>query len=332
MFRFSTAAVACALALSASASMAASQSSSAITGLTFTLIDLNPRDGIAPSFNFVSSSGSTLLSVSATDNALGESESASRTRAGTFAFTKEYLAQLSNANSKASTGPQSLSASGSAAGSQTSYSASASTGANSNSYYYGPLNLSLSANSLLLINANVELSASASNPLACYSYYNCTSESAAASASLYLAYSFNSAGVSTSYSANLTSSLNAVAQGASTTYWGYQYNPATGYYESVYITTPKLEESKSLSDVLTGVFTNSSNQTQLASLGLAVSASGSASTVPEVSTLGLVAAGALVLTGVGRASASAVPEPGSYALVLAGLGMVGLMLRRRRQS
>ena len=99
------------------------------------------------------------------------------------------------------------------------------------------------------------------------------------------------------------------------------------------VTTPGTDETKSLVDVLTGVFTNSSSQTQVASLGLAVSASGQASTasaVPEPAILGLVTAGVLIVGGATRASA--VPEPQSYLLLLSGLGVLGWVARRRRQN
>jgi len=333
MFRVSTAAFVCALAFSAPAAMAASQSSAAITSLSFTLIDLNPLDGVNASFSILNTAGSTGLSVSLTDGAHGESETASRTRAGTFTFTKDYLAELASGNAKASVGTQSLSASGAAAGAQTSYNAAASTGANLNGYYYNqPLNLSLSANSVLLINANIELSASASNAPACTYYYYCSgSETSSASASLYLSYNYNLPGGSTSYGTQQSKSLQAVAQGGSS-YSTAVYNPVTGWYEYVVVTTPGTDDNKSLTDVLTGVFTNSSSQSQLASLGVSVSVSGQASTapaVPEPDVLTLVAAGALVAGGAARASA--VPEPQSYLLILSGLGRVGWVAGRRRQ-
>ena len=324
MIRSTSVAIACALAFSATTSaFAASQSSASITGLTFTLIDLKPRDGIAPSFSFLNSVGSTVLSVNATDNFVGESDSASRTRVGTFSFTRSYLTDIANAEAHSAIASNTLTASGSAFGAQTTYSAGASTGASTNSYYYygQPLNLSLSANTVLLIDADVSLSAAASNPQSCGYYCYGASESASASASMSLTYSYSGTGVSTSYSANQSLSLQAVARGATTNY-NYVYNPSTGWYDYVYTTVPKTEEDKSLNDVLSGVFTNSSSTTQFASLGLSVSASGHA-TSPKLA-LPLPFGGGL------PSSPSAVPEPESYAMGLAGMGVLGLLLRRRR--
>jgi hypothetical protein len=309
MIRFTTVAAACVLAFTSSSVLAAAQSSATISGLNFTLIDLNPRDGIAPSFSFLSQSGSTILSISATDNALGEADSAFSKRAGTFTFSNQFLSDLTHADASASVSGNALTASGSASGAQTSYNASASTGPSNNTYpyYNGALNLSLSANSLLLIEADVSLLASASNPSACgYYYYYCDpSESASANATLSLSYSYYQGNSSASFNDNKSVALQAIARGPSFSRYG-QYNPYSGYYEEVYTSIPGTEETKSLNDVLTTVFTNSSGATQVGALGLSVVASGFGT------------------------SPAPVPEPSSYALLLTGLGVMGALANRRR--
>lgn len=316
MIRFATAAAACALTCSFTPAFAASQAVATLGGLNFRLIDLNPQDGISPSFSFLSSAGSTLMTVNASDNALGEAESASRKRAGTFSFSGQMLADLANADASAKVGPTALEARGAASGAQTSFNASASAGAvgGSNVYYpsFLPLNLSLSANSLLLIEADVTLKASATNPGLCTEYYyycnhyGLSGESANASASMQLSYSYSSNGTSAIVNDNRTVSLQANAQPSYTTYT-WEYDPYTGYYGPVYRTVGGADDVKSLATTLRTVFTNSTDLAQMGSLGFSVAVSGTASTV-------------------------AVPEPESYALALAGLSMVALLSRRRRQS
>jgi MYXO-CTERM domain-containing protein len=321
MTRSTSVALACALALSATSALAASQSSASITGLTFTLIDLKPNDGVAASFSFLNANGSTALSVSASDTLVGDSDTQSRTRAGTFAFSREFLTDIANAGAKASiTGQSSLVASGSAAGPQTSYNASVSTGVQNSYYYPSQLNLSLSANTVLLITADVSLTASASNPIGCSYYYCNVTESASSFASLTLAYSYNASGLSTSYSGTDSLSLQASARGAYTeSYYDYShYNPYTGWYDYVTTVHPKVEEDKSLNDQLSQVFTNASKSTQWASVGLSVGASGQANS-PLAPTISIN-------------TPTMVPEPESYAMGLAGLGVAGLLLRRRRRQ
>jgi hypothetical protein len=315
MSRVLSAVAAAALVLSASAAHAAAQSSATISGLTFTLIDLNPNDGITPSFSFLTTGGATALTVTANDTAVGESDSLSRTRPSTFSFSQEFLADLTHAGVRGAVDDKSLSVAGYANGLQTSYSASASTGVNPSNYnYYNQsLTLSLSANSLLLIDAQVSLTATAVNPQACAYYYYCNGsygagEMASASASSYLSYNYTGSPVSSTYNSNQTLSLQASARGEYSM-GDYVYDPKLGYYSYVFTTYPKREEDKQLNDVLRNVFSNSSNVSQSAAFGLSVAVTGQATT------------------------AGLVPEPSSYLLFAQGLiGGAWLVARRRRQQ
>jgi len=321
MIRMSYVAAACALVLCAANAQAASSSSASISGITFTLIDLNPNDGIDPSFSFQTSKGTTTFSLSATDNAVGESDSSSRTRPGTFSFTNDQLSQLTNVAASGTLTNQSLSVSGSAYGPQTSYNTSASTGVNNGNYYGAPLNLTLSANSVLLIDAEVNLAASASNPPTCSYYYYCnTSETAQASATSTLTYTYTGSSISSTYNSPQTLSLQANATGGYSTQQ-YQYDPVSGNYIWVTTTTPYTEESKNLNDVLHSVFSNSTAITQSASLGFAVAATGSATTP---------FADPILTTDF--TTLAAVPEPSTYLLFAQGLALGGFLLRRRRQA
>jgi hypothetical protein len=337
MTRFSTVALACAFAFSSTSALAASQASASIGNMSFTLVDLDPFDNIAPSMSFLTTSGSTALSVSATDTALGESEASSRTRPGTFSFSNQFLAQLTNSASSASVSDSALTVQGVANGPGTAFNASASTGGVSSYYATGPLTISISANTALLINADLSLSAAASNSNCSSYYYYCnSSDYATATGSLALAYNYAGNGASVSYNQTDSSSITATATGSYTTS-SYEYDPTVGYYRYVYTTVPGADDAKSLTDVLSGKFVNMSNQVQSASLGISVSINGvatSAALVPEPGTMGLTALGlAAVGAAATRAGAvSAVPEPGSAILSLMGFAGLSALVRRRRAT
>lgn len=310
MFRFTTLiAAACALAFSATSAMAASSASASITSLNFTLIDLAPQDGIAPSFSFSDVNGRTFLAAKVEEGL--ENEGHSRVRVGTFASDGQFLTNLPDASAQAKADGYLLSAKGSASGFQTRYEATASTG-NNYTYSGGPLNLTVSANTILLIDAHVSLTASATNPNACTTdYYACSVENAYAAANLSLTYTHSPDYLNVpTYSSNVSTSLQAQARGEYTEGY-YDRNPVTGMYEYVEETTPKLEQTKSLNEVLNVTFTNSTALSQSGLFGMSLNVYGRAMTA--------------------SAGPSSVPEPSTYASLLAGLGALGVVRRRHQR-
>ena len=143
-------ALACLLCALGSQAMASSQASASISNLRFQLIDLNPMDGISASVTF--GTGSTTLSLSGSDGALGDSDSAARTRSGYMSFSRTYDISLDNLSGHASIADGSLNVSGSATGTSTSFNAQASSYASQ---------LQLSAQTLLIITADASVAAAA---------------------------------------------------------------------------------------------------------------------------------------------------------------------------
>lgn len=298
--------------LSMPVAQAASLASASVSGLNFTLIDLDPNDGVTSSFSFTNTVGSTAFTLSASDTSLGETESASSSRAGTFSFTRDQWLSLTNTSVHGILNNEGLSVTGAANGASTSFVGSVSSGASNYYYYYStPGNLSLTANSLLLVDVNYQLVAEASNPQACgggYYYYSpcASSEVANANVSSYLSYVYSGSPISASYNATESRSLQSYATGAYTGY-EYRYDPYGYYYTPVYVEVPVTEQFKQESGTLRSVFSNSSNATQSASFYLSASVTGQAMT-------------------------AAVPEPSTYALMLLGLGGIGLVASRQRRQ
>lgn len=295
-------AAACVLSLVSASAMAGSYSLAQVGDLTFTLIDLDPSDGIDPSYKLLTLQTGNISSVSATanDTLQGWSESDSRSRNLSF-YPLDAMAEAGGASAQAQVRPDSVSASGVANGPGTSYSAAASSDGHSYYYYSAGYGIELSARSALIVAANASAQTWAGN-VDClsggFSYYgSCGSESASASASLKLSYSYSSGSTSTNYSFADQVTVSSSAAG----FYGYQYDP---YYGYVYVALPGADQSQVNSRVLTAVFTNSSDIYQNASLSLAASVQGAATTM--------------------------VPEPSTWAMQALGLaGIAGLVARRR---
>ncbi|HET8694486.1 MAG TPA: PEP-CTERM sorting domain-containing protein [Aquabacterium sp.] len=292
------------------AAHAASSASASVGNLTFQLIDLNPLDGVDASYSFAGTgagSGTTTLQVSASDN--GESDSASKTRNQLFYTGTLSASDFEHAGATSSVSLGGVSANGFANGPATSFSAQGST--QSPYYYTSGGTLSLSANSVLIITADASTSAKAyTNDSACYW---CSSDYANASASFSLSYNYSDGKTYTNYSFNDAVNSNAYATPGHND-WVYDYS--TGQWNTVYV--PGQNPDASDARTFRAVFTNSTSQTQYASLSMSATVNGYGSVAFPAPTTG--------------AAIAAVPEADSLSMALAGLGVAGFVVRRRRQA
>jgi len=330
-------AVACSVVASSSA-MAGSTSTAKISNLTFTLYDLDPTDGITPSFEFLSGTdarGTTATSASVTDSLLGENGTDSLSRSKSFIQQSSDLL-LDNVAAVSFVEQYSVTAHGQAAGPSTSYSSGATATAGSSNYYgnSGAGGIQLSPNSLLIIKGEGSVSASVNGSTPCGSYYYYCYNSDSSSASITMSLSFSGTdGVNTgngSFSSQLTANAN-----YSTT---YQYNPVTGYGE--YVSNPVSQDKF---DFLSVAFTNNTDASQLAYLSLQANVSGNGYSGPGIDNSLLPApqssAGAAspLLSMLSSTAdyttygfVAAVPEPTTWAFMM--MGLVGIATAARRRD
>lgn len=309
MTRILNTAVAVACAIASTNAMSAAQSSASITDLKFQVIDLDLTDGYDFQFN---SQGRTLLSLTANNNDSGESDSYSRSRNG-WLVPGSFESNLGFVSGQATVSADGIALSGQSLG-YGSYSANASSG--TEYYGWGGGDLTLSANTMVVVTAKASVFASATNPSACSYYYCSPSEYASASAGMTLNYSYYTGSTSISYSFNELLNVNVTATGAHTRQdfvgyeivqspWGYDY------YQPIYqfVDVPLTEGTESQERLLTAVFVNTTNISQVATLGLRANISGTATT-----------------------PLSPIPEPGTWALMLAGMAVVGARVTRTRRA
>ena len=277
---------------------AASEASATVSGLTFTLVDLTPDDGVAPSFSFMKASGNTSTLLSLKDDALLEKSAWSAASRGTYSFARDEWLSIAHAQAHVSAADQTLFVSGEASGPGTSFNATLTTGVNL-VYYYpsAPVNLSLAANSALLIDVHYELTASASHPSACSDSSCPSAEKAGARLMSSLVYGYQDSEGWIDRQDNQMRTLQALARGAFPAVY-YAYDPVLGYSVPVTTVIPAVEDHKQQSGALRTVFTNSSDDTQSAAWQVSISAWGTASTaaVPEVGTAWMCALGLAVMT------------------------------------
>lgn len=284
-----------------SPALAAVESSGSVSGVRFTLVDLDPSDGITPSFSLLTDAGETGYTLYLSDPVSGSVEDFSFTTPGTLSLSDQMVGRtLSNANGMVSVNGSSMAASGSAAGGQTSYTLSAETGSPS---WNQTNNISLSAGSALIIDVDYMLAASASSPLAaaCVQGEACAYEEfAQAQLNVELFYTYQTEKALVSHSERFQDDMFVSTAGPRVDQ-SVVYNPDTGGYDIVDTPVPAVTaDSKSTSSTFRTVFTNASNLSQGASfwIGLyAGGAAGSAPAVPEPASMAMMGLGLLALAG-----------------------------------
>ncbi len=343
--RLTSAALLCAATFAALPALASSSATATLDQLTFTLYDLNPDDGIAPSFRFLSNldatgvTGNSTTSASASDSTNAESGTDSLTRGQAFLPHVSDI-NLTNALAVATVQPYAVAAHGQAAGPSTQFSATGSTTSGANGGYYNQLpngGIEVSANTLLVVRglANASASVSAST---CNNYYYYCGNTEAASSTVTLGLSFNATDGSTSGSGTFSSQLNAAtnSNGTST----YQYDPVTGYGQYVYTSLPS---DVVKSQWLSVAFTNNTTLTQRGTFSMSAAVNGSGYTgsgvgpVPISTTLDGAAGKTFQVLEttpdyITYGLAASVPEPQTWLTMFAGLVGISFVARRARQA
>jgi len=285
-------------AFGSSAALASATSSASVNGLTVTLYDLNPGDGVAPSIAFTLASGlyGSYVRTSATDGAIGSQTNNAwslQPFGPALANSAAGLAQASAAIGGSLANGLALSAQGSAGGTLTpgfgsDYAASAAHA--SSEYSYNSMSFLLSPNTLAVFGGTFGLFAQTTVGLVSVPQPPYTQYSERASASVTV--SVNGVGPSGSGTQN-----NSQNESLSATYTT-TYNPQTGQWVYTGQTFSLLDRQ------LAASFTNASGAAITGYLTLALGVSGYSSVltaVPEPSTYLLMLAGAAVLIARRRA-------------------------------
>lgn len=300
--------IACAVALITAANSVAafSTASASISSVTFTLIDLKPDDGVAPSFSFIDGENATVV--------YGSVDDFSRDTQGILRTDKAIAGWLSPSSGSAVTPSGNATASwastfdgmtlsATAMGPGGQYTWNMSAGAASSGDYW-LRNIQLSANSYLSIELTYALNVEASNAIPCLADTFCSNapllELAGASAGMSLAYSYFEDGLSVSYSKSVSSGqLLAIARPAIQAGSAYFDAGKIKFHE---FDQPGVDEAFHEDGVLSLAFANASDADQTARLrvGMSVWGDGATPAIPEASTAMLYSVGLLALVGAVR--------------------------------
>ena len=287
-----------------SPALAAVNSSASISSVQFTLVDLDPSDGVTPSFSFSADSGETGYGFYLHDASSSVEKVLDEVSPGSFSvFDQAASSSVGVVHGSVLVNGTSLTASGTASGAG-SFIASVRTG---DSILNPSGNITLSPGSALIIGVTYSLSASASNPQvdSCVPGGFCPyEESASAHIRSDLTYAYQTNNDFVNHSDGYWNELSATVSAQTIDHVGV-YRPDTGTYDIVESPIAAVSsDMKSTTGSFLSVFSNTSSSPQIASL--------------------IIGAG---VNGQGGGVVQAVPEPSSFALM--GLGVVGLAFARR---
>lgn len=301
IFRFSLAGL---LSLISASAIAGAYSSASIGDLTFTLMDLDPTDGVVAGYTLMPTVSGNGSSVGATveDMVLGSGSHTVSNLSDQAFFPMIADVSVGNASARAAVGAGLASASGAANGLDSTYSARATTGSREGYGYGSGYGIDLLPHSVLIVSAKASASAWAGN-LSCAEgnvdndFGSCGPEGSSGAASMSLSYSYvGSSTTSASYSF-----FDQVLAGADVRgfYGRVQYDPIKGFFRP--LTSVDGDQSHQMSRVLSAIFTNSTDLTQHASLRLDASVFGYATTaVPEPSVMSMFSAAMIGFFGLVR--------------------------------
>lgn len=337
--RLTSAALLCAATFASLPALASSTATATLDQLTFTLYDLNPDDGVSPSFRILSGyglEGNTYTYATVSDGYTGESGIDSLTRNQPFNARVADIT-LDNALSIAVVQPYAVAAHGQAAGNSTSFNATASTvaGFTGRPNQTGLGGIEVSANTLLVVRGLATANASAGATCSPNYYCGYTDQ---ASATVTLGLSFNANDGSNSSSGSFSSQLNATAQSGQV--GTYQYDPVTGYGQYVYTTLPSDVQK---SQWLSVAFTNTTSMSQRGTFSMNANVSGygysgaGVGPVPISTTLDTDAGKTFQVLEtapdyITYGLATSVPEPQTWLTMFAGLIGISFVARRARQA